>query len=307
MNNFDRRQLRYFIAVAEDLHFGRAAQRLHISQPPLSQQIAALEADLGVKLFMRTKRKVEITPAGTQFLKDARAILNEMKQAGGRARAAAEGITGTLRLGLNYTAPLSPILSGIMHRYAKLYPDVRLELHENTSAKQLDGLYNRTLDVCFIWPTRDDTSPEIAVAPISRDQLHLAMSRDHPLARKHNLSVKDLNGFPIILTQRQTRTNFYDALLGACRKAGFAPDIRTNIVQMPFILNVAVTGQGIAFLPQFLARIRPQGVIFAPCRFLPPAVCVMPLSLAWRMRDTSPLVKNFVTAVRDISARTERK
>jgi len=294
MNNFDRRQLRYFVAVAEELHFGNAARRLHISQPPLSQQIAALEIDLGVKLFVRTKRRVEITPAGAQFLKDARAILDDMKKAGDRARAAAEGKTGLLRVGLNYTAPLNPALSAISRRFTKRHPDVRLELHENTSAKQLAGLFHGALDLCFVWPTRDDASPHIGVKAVSRDFLHLVTSRDHPLARKESVTAGDLRDVPLFLTLRQTRTGFYDALLGACRAAGFTPDIRTDVIQMPFILNIAVMERGAAFLPKFLDRIAPPGTIFRPCRFLPKQALAMPLSLAYRAEDSSPLVRNFI-------------
>jgi DNA-binding transcriptional LysR family regulator len=297
MNNFDRRQLRYFVAVAEELHFGRAARRVHISQPPLSQQIAALEQDLGVKLFVRSKRKVEITAAGLQFLKDARAILEDMQRARQRVRAAAEGKTGILRIGLNYTAPLNPLLSRIMRRFGQLHPGVQLELHENTSAKQLDGLYRHTLDLCFIWPTRDDASSEISLRPLSRDPLRLVMGDEHDLAHKKNIDAKDLRNFPLYLTARQTRTEFFDALLEACLKSGFEPDIRTNVIQMPFILNVAVASGGLAFLPEFLTRIRPPGTLFRPCRFLPSSSLIMPLSLAYRARDASPLVKNFLSVL----------
>ncbi len=300
MSNFDRRQLRYFVAVAEELHFGNAARRLHISQPPLSQQIAALEDDLGVRLFERTKRKVEITPAGQQFLQDARAILDNMAKAASRVRAVAEGQTGMLRIGLNYSSPISPRLSAIFRRFIKLYPQVGMELHENTSAKQLDGLYHRSLDLCFVWPTRDDASPDIALQPLGNDELQLVAAREHPLARKPRFTAKDLRDQVIFLTLRQTRTDFYDALLAACRKEGFEPEIRTDIIQLPFIMNVVAAGQGVTFIPEFFSRIRPVGTVFRPCHFLPAAARVMPLSLAWRAHDPSPLVKNFVTAAKGI-------
>lgn len=302
MTNFDRRQLRYFVAVAEDLHFGHAARRLHISQPPLSQQIAALEDDLGVKLFFRTKRKVEITPAGQQFLKDARAILSDMDKAAEHARAAAAGQTGVLRIGLNYSAPISPKLSAIFRRFVKLYPKVGLELCENTSAKQLDGLYHRTLDLCFIWPTRDDASPDIGIHPLGKDKLQLVSAREHPLARKAHLAPQDLYGQTIFLTLRQTRMDFYDALMTACRKAGFEPEIRTDLIQLPFIMNVAAARQGIAFIPDFFHRIRPEGTVFRDCSFLPSSACLMPLSLAFRAHDPSPLVQNFMEAAKTATA-----
>lgn len=296
MSNFDRRQLRYFVAVAEDLHFGNAARRLHISQPPLSQQIAALETDLGVQLFIRTKRKVEITPAGQQFLKDARTILDDMHKAATRAQAAAAGQTGTLRLGLNYSAPISPMLSAIFRRFMKLCPQVRLELHENVSAKQLDGLYHQTLDICFVWPTRDDASPDITLQALGKDELNLMTTRDNPLSRKPRFTAADFHNQIIFLTRRQTRMAFYDELTTSCRRAGFEPEIQTDIIQMPFIMNVVAAGQGVTLIPEFFSRIRPVGTVFRRCSFLSPTARQMPLSLAHRTHDKSPLVQNFVNA-----------
>lgn len=302
MKNFDRRQLRYFVAVAEELHFGNAARRLHISQPPLSQQIAALEDDLGVLLFVRTKRKVEITAAGQQFLHDARLILADMDRAAARAQAAAAGQTGLLRIGLNYSAPINPMLSVLTRHFIKLYPKVRLELHENTSARQLEGLFHRTLDLCFIWPTRDDASPDITLLPLSRDELQLIAPRDHPLARKRRVTARDLHDMTVFLTLRQTRMDFYDALMDACRKAGAEPTIRTDIIQLPFIMNVVATGQGIAFIPEFFSRIKPVGTVFRRCDFLPKPARLFPLSLIYRTHDTSPLVQNFAAVAQDVIA-----
>jgi len=302
MSHFDRRQLRYFIAVAEELHFGNAARRLHLSQPPLSQQIAALESDLGVQLLVRTKRKVEITPAGQQFLKDARAILNDMEKAATRARATAMGQTGILRIGLNYSAPINPMLSAIFRRFSKAYPDVGLELHENTSAKQLDGLFQRRLDICFIWPTRDDAAPDIALHPLGKDELQLVTAREQKLATKRQITANDLRDQTIFLTLRQTRMAFYDALLAACRAAGFGPDIRTDIIQLPFIMNIVAARQGIAFIPAFFSRIRPEGTVFRPCSFVPKETRLMPLSIACRAHDDSPLVHHFIKAAKTVAA-----
>ncbi len=294
MNNFDRRQLRYFVAVAEELHFGNAAKRLHMSQPPLSQQIAALEYDLGVKLFVRTKRKVEITPAGEQFLKDARLILADMTKAGMRARRAAEGQTGTLRIGLNYSAPISSLPSNIFRNFTRLYPNIGLELHENIGEKQLDGLLHRKLDFCFIWATHDDASSDITVLPLSNDELKLIMSREHRLAHRRMINARDLKNETIYLTLRQTRTPFYDALITACRKEDFEPDIRTDVIQIAFNMNIAAATQGISFIPEFYNRIRPSGTVLHSCNFIPRAHRIMPLSLTYRSNDTSPLVQNFI-------------
>ena len=298
MSNFGRRELRYFVAVAEELHFGNAARRLHISQPPLSQQIAALEVDLGVQLFVRTKRKVEITAAGSQFLEDARRILADMTKAAVRVRAVAEGQTGRLRIGLNYSSPLSPLLSAIFRHFVKLYPNVGLELHENTSAKQFDALYHRKLDFCFVWPTRDDASPDITLLPLGKEEVQLVAARENILARKPRITARDLKDQTIFLTLRQTRIAFYDALVAACRREGFDPEIRTDLIQLPFIMNIAATGQGITFIPSFFSRIRPIGTVFRDCSFLPAATRQMPLSLAYRANDPSPLVNMFVKATK---------
>lgn len=300
MNNFDRRHMRYFVAVAEELHFGNAAQRLHMSQPPLSQQIALLEQELGVQLFNRTRRKVELTAAGQQFLSDARRLLADMDQAADRARAAAAGQSGILRVGLNYSSPISPALSAIFRHFTKNHPQVGVELHENTSAKQLDGLYHRALDVCFVWPTRDDTSPDITFHPITKDSLHLVMASDHPLATKPLTSAACLHGQTLFLTLRQTRMGFYDTLMKACRASGSRVAIRTDIIQLPFIMNIAAARQGLAFLPHFFHRIRPDNTVFRTCSFLPPASRFMPLSLAYRTNDTSPLLKGFLESARHV-------
>lgn len=297
MNNFDLRQLRYFVAVAEELHFGRAALRLHISQPPLSQNIAALEIALGIKLFNRTKHKVEITNAGAQLLKDARAILNQAQKAEIRAKAADQGQEGTLHIGLNYTAPLSPALSSALYRFSSAYPKVSLEFHENIGAKQIEDLQAKALDLCFIWPTKDDLRFPVQLHYLTSDPVCLAMRRDHPLAHQSSLTIRDLEKYPLFLTARQTRTDFFDGLTTAFDKAKINPDIRTDIIQLPFILNFIVTGHGLAFLPQFLERIRPKDVIFRECNFLPKRQRLMPLALAHRVNDASPLVQNFVKSL----------
>ena len=237
-----------------------------------------------------------MTAAGQQFLKDARAILSAMEKAAATVRAVAFGQTGTLRIGLNYSAPINPLLSKIFRRFSKLYPHVGFNWHENTSGKQLDGLYHNTLDVCFIWPTRDDASPDISICLLGKDELQLVMAQEHPLAKKQRLAIKDLRDQTIFLTRRQTRMKFFDALTASCHAAGFEPNIRTDLIQLPFIMNVAAAQQGIAFIPDFFHRIRPEGTVFRLCNFLPIAMRQMPLSLATRIHDPSPLVRNFIEA-----------
>lgn len=298
MSNFERRHLRYFIAVAEELHFGRAARRLHISQPPLSQQIAMLENDLGVRLFERSKRKVELTSAGIQFLKDARAILADMTKSACRARLAAEGQTGILRIGLNYSAPINPVVSLLFHAFARQYPHVNLELNELNSAKQLQGLYRNTLDLCFIWATRDDASPDITLLPVSEDELYLIAPQKNLLAHKQRIDVGDLKQQMIFLNLRQIRMNFYDALLHQCHAQKFEPEIRSDIPQLLFIMSMVAAGQGIAFVPKYFNQVQPKKTIMRRCHFIPKEARSMPFRLAFRSKDPSPLVQNFATIAR---------
>ncbi len=293
MNSLDHRLLRYFVAVAEELHFGRAAERLRMAQPPLSQRIAELEKTLGFQLFERTKRKVALTPAGQQLLTDARAILADMAQATVRARAAADGQTGVLRIGLNYSAPFHPVPSEIFRRFIRRYPNVRLELQQDTGARQLDALARDALDICFLWPTHDDTPLDIEFAPLDNDEIQLVVPQTHALARKPRLVAEDLKGELVFLMPWQTRTDFHDILLAACNAKGFAIATRTDIIQMPFVMNIVAAGQGVTFVPEFLGRIRPAGTVFRPVSFLPQKARLMPLCLAYRKNGPSTLVRNF--------------
>jgi DNA-binding transcriptional LysR family regulator len=300
MNDFSNRQLRCFVAVAEELHFGRAAQRLHVSQSALSQRIVILEDEIGVQLLIRTKRKVELTPAGEQFLNDSRLILSDMAKAAVRAKATAEGQTGVLRIGLNYSSPFHPVVTKTFTHFAKHYPNVRLEFRQDRSAKQLDALHQHTLDLCFIWPTRDDLLSNVTIWRLDEDELQLVVAREDALARKPHITISDLRKQTIFLTPWQTRTNFYNGLVAACHKAGFEIDPQIDITQMPFIMNVVAASQGIAFIPEFLNRTRPLETVFRPFGFLPSPLRTLPLCLAYRTKDSSPFVQNFIAAAKSI-------
>ena len=298
MNDFDQRQLRYFVAVAEELHFGRASHRLHLSQSALSQRIAALEVDVGVKLLIRTKRKVEITAAGQQFFNDARVILSDMAKASARARAADEGRTGILKIGLNYSSPFHPLPTEIFKHFAKHYPQVRLELRQDKSAQQLDALRAHTLDLCFVWPTRDDSLLDITIYPLDDDELQLVVASEDALARKSRITVADLQKQTLLLTPWQTRTKFYSALATACHTKGFEIEPQTDITQIPIIMSIVASYQGIAFVPSFLRGIKPAGAVFKPFNFLPSSLRAMPLCLAYRTEDPSPFLQNFIFAAK---------
>ena len=278
MTNLDLRQLRYFVAVAEELHFGRAALRLHISQPPLSQQIQALEVTLGVRLFNRTKHKVELTTAGAQLLKDARALLGEAQKTAVRVKAAEQGQIGTLNIGLNYTSPLSPSLSSALHHFSKQYPNVGLEFHENTSAKQLTGLQNHSLDLCFIWPTLDDLAAPIKLHTLSNDTLQIVLRSDHPLARKKHIAATDLRDYPIFSNSPPNPHRFLFCTGNGLQKSRLPTGCQNRHHSNAFYPQLYCHGFGVTFLPEFLTRIRPKGVLFRSCSFLPQQACRMPLA-----------------------------
>ena len=193
------RHLRYFIAVAEELNFTRAAERLHIGQPPLSQAIQVLEADVGAQLFERTKRWVRMTEAGRLFLDDARRILDLAGQAAETARRAQRGEAGELRIGFTFSTPLTPLFATVINRYRQLYPAVTLTLHEMSTQPQLDALVQRTLDLGFVRPLESAMPDQIALTALRQDPLVAVLPAALHLARKKTIAIAELTDMPFVM------------------------------------------------------------------------------------------------------------
>jgi DNA-binding transcriptional LysR family regulator len=285
------RHLRYFIAVAEELHFTRAAERLHIGQPPLSHAIQMLEADVGAQLFERSKRWVRLTEAGKLFLADARRILALSEQASETARRAQRGEAGELRIGFTFSTPFTPLFATLINRYRAKFPAVSLTLHEMATLRQLDGLGQRTLDLGIIRPPEIAIPDSIALITLRTDPLLAVLPAAHPLASKPAVAIKDLDGLPFVMYPPNAGTGIYRQILRLCRAAGFVPHIAQEAGEASTIIGLVAAGCGVSVLPASFDRIRMDGVCYRP--LVDPAATTR-LLLAHRNGEHTPLADAFI-------------
>lgn len=257
------RHFRYFVALAEELHFTRAAKRLGISQPPLSQQIQQMEAELATPLFERTQRRVTLTEAGRMFLTEARATLAQAARAETIARRAGRGEIGELRVGLFASAPLLPAFARSILAFRRRLPDVHLSLREGPTFWQVDALQRRELDAGFLrCQGAADLPSDIAAVELFREPLMVAMHRDHPLAKKRGaLPLPLLAGEDMIFFSRAVGTSLHEQLAALCRRHGFAPKVTQEVRENSTLLGLVATGLGIAVVPESLLRIRAGDVV----------------------------------------------
>ena len=277
----DVRQLRYFVAVAEALHFGRAAERLHISQPPLSRQIAALEADLGVRLMVRNARQVRLTPAGQRFLEDARAVLAAFEEACRNAQRVDRGELGELAVGFMMHAAYT-VLPPLVRRYVNAYPDVRLELREVAPGPLVEDLLAGRFDAGILFHPGEVRG--LAMHEIYRETLHLALRPEHPLARRKRITVEDLEGEPLIAAPRETAPPLHAAINDWCRSAGFEPTVRLEAQLQQTILRLVAEGLGVAMLPASVGQLGLGEVALREVEGAPSLAHVV----AWRTGNLNP-------------------
>lgn len=281
------RHLRYFVAVAETLSFRRAADRLRLAQPALSSQIKSLEHELGTRLLDRTTRSVRLTPAGRVLLDEARTVLAATVQAERRAREAAHGLAGTLRLGV--IAPTANAwLAGILRRFRQSFPAVQLSLFDLTSTEQLRRLHEGELDAGLLRPPV--TWPELDYQFVEESHQVLALPAGHPLARKRALNWKVFDGADLVLIQPEAQHGYYDAFLAQCAKAGAKPRPAQYANDIQTKLWLISAGFGIAPTTATLAEVKRPGLVFRP---LPPGLPPVRTVLAWRRQDDSPLMTQF--------------
>jgi DNA-binding transcriptional LysR family regulator len=285
------RHLRYFVAVAEELSFTRAAERLHIGQPPLSQQIQALEAEVGARLLDRSKRWVRLTEAGKLFLQDARSILAQSERAAERARRAQRGEAGELRVGFTFSTPFTPLFARTIRRYRQLYPDVALTLYEMTTLHQLAAIEARKLDLGFVRPPEVALPEQLALTTLRRDPLLLVLAADSPLARKRKIKVVDLAQLPWVMYPKESGVGINHAIFSMCRTAGFMPQVAMEAGEAATIIGLVAAGIGVSVLPSPFQSMHLEGVVYRP---LDDAGAITSLQLAQRREDASPLVEAFV-------------
>ena len=290
--NLELRQLRYFVAVADEMHFGRAAQRLHMTQPPLSQSIQALEALLGTPLFARTSRSVTLTPAGAALLPHVRQLLHDAQALPDLARRAAAGESGRLSLAFVSTADYS-VLPRFLHRFRSAYPQVQIELREATTDLQLEALEQNEIDVGLLIPPLTDRMKDLlAYRRVLSEPLVLAAPEDAAALRAEGpVPLQAVADLPLIIFPRRIAPAFHDAILGCYRDAGLTPRIGQEAIQMQTIVGLVSAGMGIALVPQSVSNLKRPGVVY---RALAGTTAVIETGLAWRRDNPSPVLHAFL-------------
>ncbi|WP_449554344.1 LysR family transcriptional regulator [Lelliottia amnigena] len=252
--NIELRHLRYFIAVAEELHFGRAAARLNISQPPLSQQIQILEQQVGARLLARTNRSVSLTAAGKQFLADSRQVLSLVNDAAARAERLHLGETGELRLGFTSSAPFISAVSHTLSSFRRHYPDVHIQTREINTREQIVPLNEGSLDLGLMRNTQlPDT---LAWEVILREPLMAMIPRDHPLAAQPSVTLAELTQEPFVFFDPHVGTGLYDDILGLMRRYGLSPVITQEVGEAMTIIGLVAAGLGVSILPASFKRVQ---------------------------------------------------
>jgi DNA-binding transcriptional LysR family regulator len=291
----DLRQLRYFVAVAEERHYGRAAQRLHMSQPPLSMQIKALERELGIELLERTSRRVALTDAGRAFLERAKTILGAVEEAREVARGAEQGTQGRLEVGFISSATLS-LLPPSIRLFRERFGGVELELKELTSAQQIDALYEGGIRVGLVrLPLR---APGIRFEPVLEERLVVALPSGHALEALDRVSLETIADLPLIFFTRQLIPGFHAQIVELFQRVGAFPKVAQHAVHLQTIVGLVASGVGIAILPSSAQRVSREGVVYRALD-VPDATSWM--GLAWVEGDESKLVRNFVRTVREVA------
>ncbi|KAM3114665.1 LysR family transcriptional regulator [Phormidesmis sp. 146-33] len=287
------RHLRYFVAVAEELHFNRAAERLHMAQPPLSQQIKQLEVELGVELFYRrTKRQVQLTEAGQVLLQATYRIFAQVEQAISDTQRAGRGETGTLVVGFTSTV-VYDILPAILSQYREQFPNVHLVLQELTTTQQEEALQNHQIEVGFCHPPLKDDSLELET--ILQEPLVVALPETHPLVSETTISIHTLADESFVLFPRYLGPGLYDQIVSFCQQANFSPKVAQEAVQMQTIVGLVSAKMGIALVPASLQNLQRAGVIYKRLQDKIPQVEV---GVVWLSDNVSPVLQGFLGVIR---------
>ncbi|PNG45722.1 LysR family transcriptional regulator [Pseudomonas jessenii] len=290
----DIRQLRYFVVVAEEEHVGRAAERLHISQSPLSRQIAQLEERLGLTLFERSQQRIRLTRDGQTFLAETRALLTHANRLESLGKRLGRGEEGGLCIGYIENAMHAGVLPNALRVLRADRPNVHVALYNLSSAEQLEGLRQRSLDIALVSEPPTDDDPDLLSFQVLDDPMLLALPEQHPLAQQATLSPEDLADQEWIGVQPRQDAN--DQFVSACIRAGFTPDVRMQATEPFTALGLVASGLGIAMIQKGLSHNAPPGVVL---RELPWLRLTTPLWAAWHRINLRPLVETFRKVLTD--------
>ena len=290
---------RQFLAVAEELHFGRAARGLNMTQPPLTQAIAQLEVLLGVRLFDRTKRSVQLTAAGAALVPEARDLLARAQALPAYARASADGEAGRLRLAFVSTVGFELLPRWVL-AFRAHYPKVQLELIEATGDVQLQAFERGEIDAGFMLHSPGFAPTGLACRRISQEPLVVALPGQHALAGNADVALADLLGQPLVIFPRRIVPSLYDAIFAMYHAAGYLPQVAQEAIQMQTIVNLVSAGLGIAWVPESVRQFQRPGVVY---RSMPavrsgkarlPAMPGCETSLVWPAANANPALARFM-------------
>ena len=293
--NIELRQLRYFLAVAEEMHFGRAAKKLHMTQPPLSQTIQNLEVILGVNLFTRSTRSISMTPAGHALIPEARRLLAQALSLPQLVQRAASGETGHLSLAFVSIADYS-VLPPYLREFRQRYPEVRIELREATSDIQLKLLEDGEIDAgLLIPPIPERLAGSLSYQKILSEPLILAIPEIY-VDRNNAASLHTYKDLPLIIFPRKIAPALHDTILACFRSEGLTPTIGQEAIQMQTIVGLVSAGMGIALVPQSVSNLKRPGVIYHALPALPGMVEIV---IVWRNVNSSPVLKTFLALLKN--------
>ena len=292
------RQLRYFVAVAEELSFTRAAELCNVSQPPLSRQIALLEQRVGARLLNRDRHTVSLTDAGRVFLEDAKRTLALAEEAASRARRAGKGLIGRLVLGFGGSTAYE-LLPAIVRCYRRDHPDVELVLRSLPVTQQLEALRSREIDMGLLrLPVHDEL---VETQLLRRESFVAALPHDHPLAGKRRLSLADLKDCSLVAYQPSRGLGYHGDLISLCRAAGFEPRITQETAPTEAVVGVVACGVGVAIVPEAARRLKAEGVVYRPIVLptsAPANVRTVDYAVAWIRGYVSTTAQSFIDSAK---------
>lgn len=293
----ETRLLHQFIAVAEELHFNRAAKRLHMAQPPLSQAIRRLEEGIGVSLFVRTNRQVSLTPAGADFLKSSRKVLRLLEESVEQTRRVAQGIEGHLTLTFINIAPYSALLDAF-RCFRHAFPAVSFTMHEATTQEQIEALEDGRASLGFMRAS-GRTAPGLRFESILREQIVVALPVRHPLAGSESIPLAAFQNDAFVSSARHLGQGFHDQLIQLCDAAGFVPRIAQQARQLQTLIALVAGDFGIALLPASLAQDGRKDVVFRPIEVdAPDELRYVELLMGWREHDSCVIRDRLIDEVR---------
>lgn len=294
MNQIELRHLRYFAILARELHFGRAAARLGIAQPPLSQQIRRLETILGTRLLERTSRRVELTDAGRAFLVEAERVLAGVEGAVEAARRTGRGESGELRVAFAATV-MFLALPTIIREFRTRFDRVHLDLREMPTGPQLTALQKGDIDIGFVREPLPD--PDLEIVTVMREPLRIAVNRRHPLAARPTLAVRDLAEEPFVLFPADLAPGLHAQVISLCRSAGFSPRVVEESRELYTSVSLVEAGVGVSILPASVEKLGWRGVRYRP---IPSPAAETRIAAAWHRDRNRPVLQAFMRVVEEV-------